>query len=921
VVLKKLVRKQSLFVTLGIIIVSIIAVITLTSTSYIYILLKDRLIEDMKHDSDLSIASLKENVTNLVAAYSENEYINLISNEMEQRRYFSIIVEDNNMGKILGKQPYLNGKVRDNNGNMIDFDANNSEHLKWLDMCFYSQKKALVTSSGNELGAISIYISDHYMKKELNEMIVFTLINAFVISLFLVLTLFISIRKFILKPISNITNVINHSDEDGVPIELVTENGSIEISTLSNTINGMIRSIKISRNDFNKQHEQLKAREKQLSLQGAAMKAASDGIVITDIKGNVNWVNPAFEKLTGYQFDEVLEQNIKILNSGLQSDSFYQNLWQTILSGNTWQGEQHNAHKDGHVYLEEETITPVLDEMGEIAHFVSVKRDITVQRQKEMQLQRTQKMDALGKLTGGVAHDFNNMLGVILGYAELLKDNLSSDAKLFKYASEIYHAGERGAKLTGKLLSFSRKKSSESEIVNINELLKEEQHMLEKTLTVSIKLVLDLYEDVWPVWVDASDLEDAILNMSINAMHAMSEGGQLTISTSNHHLALEEAQYLGLASGDYVLLMLTDTGRGMDEETQKLIFDPFFSTKGDKGTGLGLSQVYSFTRRVKGSIKVYSELGHGSRFVIYFPRYQDASNKQSENKKFDKAEDLSGNESILVVDDEHGLLDLTESILTNHGYRVLCAENAEQAMVLLETETVNLLLSDVIMPDMDGYQLAAKVSALYPAVKIQLASGFSETRHHGLVSNDLQQNMLYKPYNSQQLLQQVRAILDDSTRQENSQVTAMGAETIQTPIEWTESITTDIDEIDADHKKLLAILNRCQSGVINKKEDEFIKAILDELLDYTKDHFQREEVIMKVSGYPELEKHRDAHKVLIKQTNSLIGEYEQGLLSIQKVYIFLLDWLTDHIMEMDMDITPYAKGKEKEISQALEVHD
>ena len=758
--MKKLVRKQSLYVTLGIIIVSIIALITLFSSAYIYIQIKDRLIDDMERSSVLSIESLKENVTNLVASYSENEYINLISNEMQHRGYFAIIVEDDNMGKVLGKPSYFAGKIRDSNGIIIEFDAENAEHIKQLEACFYLQKQGLVTYTGQTLGAISICTSDQHITEELNEIIGFTVLNALAISLFMVLLLFLTIRNYILKPISNITNIINNSDEDGIPLEEVTEKGSIEISSLSNTINSMIGSIKGSRKKLREQHKQLKIREAQLSLQAAAMRAASDAIVIMDIKGEIIWVNPAFEELTGYLFHEIQGNNVSILKSGMQDSDFYQALWETILSGKSWFGELQNKRKDGSVYLEEENITPVQDETGEIIHFVSIKRDITLQRQKEMQLQRSQKMDALGKLTGGVAHDYNNMLGVIMGYAELLESSLSDQPDLAKYAYNIFHAGERGAKLTRKLLSFSRKQSTSFEITNINTLLKYEQDVLEKTLTVSIKLEFDLADELWPVWIDSSDLEDAIINMCINAMHAMPDGGQLTLSTANHQLAEEDAQFLGLAAGDYVMLMITDTGAGMDKEIQRQIFDPFFTTKGEVGTGLGLSQVYSFTQRAKGAIKVFSEDGEGSRFVLYFPRYCSADYIYGGNQPVIPTEDWSGNEAILVVDDESELLNLTHEVLSKNGYRVLCANGAEQALNILQTETVDLLLSDVIMPNMDGYQLAAKVLSLYPAIKIQLTSGFSDNRNHDLVSDELHRNILYKPYNSLQLLQCVRTVLD-----------------------------------------------------------------------------------------------------------------------------------------------------------------
>ena len=390
--------------------------------------------------------------------------------------------------------------------------------------------------------------------------------------------------------------------------------------------------------------------------------------------------------------------------------------------------------------------------------FVCSCLDITHQEQQEEQLRRSQKMQALGKLTGGIAHDYNNMLGVITGYAELLEQALNKQPKLAHYAHEIRYAGERGSKLTNKLLAFSRQKVPMANGLNLNDLLQNQQHMLEKSLTVRVKLVFDLADDLWHVCLDSSDLEDAVLNISINALHAMKTGGQLTIQTSNVQLDELSAGILQVDMGDYVLLSISDTGTGMDKNTKDKIFEPFFSTKGDMGTGLGLSQVYGFVERSDGAIKVYSEPGHGTRFTLYFPRHigSDSENQQTiTNNKID----LSGKETILVVDDEPALLGLTTEILGQQGYKVLCAENAKQALEIIEHESIDLLLSDVVMPEMDGYHLAAIVQEKYPNIKIQMASGFSDDRHVDIVDDTLHKNLLGKPFHSQTLLQRIRELL------------------------------------------------------------------------------------------------------------------------------------------------------------------
>ena len=396
---------------------------------------------------------------------------------------------------------------------------------------------------------------------------------------------------------------------------------------------------------------------------------------------------------------------------------------------------------DGRIKYVQEYSKTFYDNAEKPMYSIGAVQDISEQVKMEETLRRTQKMDALGKLTGGIAHDFNNMLGVIMGYSNLLEGALGEQPQLAKYAHEIHHAGERGAKLTKKLLAFSRKKNPDAKSVDLNALLHDLHNMLQKTLTARIKLLLDTEDDLWPVWVDDGELEDAIINISINAMHATKGNGKFTLRTRNEQISEIDAQGINLNPGDYVLLSLTDTGSGIDETIKERIFEPFFSTKGEKGTGLGLSQVYGFVESSKGTIKVYSEAGKGTQLMLYFPRYMEInSDKQQLEEK--KPTVLNGNETILVVDDEVALLNLTAEILETHGYQVIKAENGKRALEILGSEKIDLLFSDVIMPEMDGYQLAVIVQKKYPDVKIQLASGFADTRHKELVDTSLHQKLL-----------------------------------------------------------------------------------------------------------------------------------------------------------------------------------
>ena len=501
-----------------------------------------------------------------------------------------------------------------------------------------------------------------------------------------------------------------------------------------------------------------KKNKKQLALQSAALEATADGIVITDIDGNIQWVNPAYESLTGYSFSEVYGNNPRVLNSGKQEKKFFKKLWDTILSGETWTGELYNKRKDGHIYLEQQSITPVFDHDQKITNFVAIKRDISQQRKHEKELQQSQKMDALGKLTGGVAHDYNNMLGIIIGYSELLREKLPADSGLIKYVNAISTAGDRGVNLTNKLLTFSRQKSGDLSATNINDTLNENKLMLEKTLTARIKVVFELEDDLCNVFLDGNDFNDAVLNMSINAMHAMPGGGQLTISTSNITLDDNQAEQLDLTMGDYVLLTLKDSGTGMDSVTQQQIFEPFFSTKGDKGTGLGMSQVYGFVKGTNGTIAVDSKLGQGTQFNIYFPCYLEDENKTSLDSD-NMEQDLTGSESILIVDDEVVLLQLTTEILQKQGYKVFSANSAKQALDILAKQEVDLVLSDVIMPEKDGFQLALEIKELYPKIKIQHISGYNDIDNEVLKKQGFPE-AFKKPIEANVLLKNIKNIFD-----------------------------------------------------------------------------------------------------------------------------------------------------------------
>lgn len=494
---------------------------------------------------------------------------------------------------------------------------------------------------------------------------------------------------------------------------------------------------------------------------------SSIGLLLCKMNGDFVDINSACASIVGRTVDEALSLSYWDITPEKYAQQEQEQLDFLEKTGRYGPYEKEYIHADGH-------LVPVrlsgqfLEKDGSKFIWSSIE-DITKHKQAEsekehlqLELQQSHKMEALGKLTGGIAHEYNNMLGIIIGFSELLKDELKENPKLTKYASEIQNAGNRGAKLTSKLLTFSRQKVPEADSVNLNLLLQKQNHMLEKTLTVRINLILKLEENLWRVWLDAGDMEDVILNLCINAMHGMEGSGQLTIETSNQEINQLNAESLGITPGDYVLLSVTDTGCGIDAETQKKIFDPFFSTKGDKGTGLGLSMVYGFMHNSLGEIKVCSKLGEGTQFDLYFPRYFGSDGVQQLEEENNHKETLIGNETILVVDDEPSLLNLTREILSSHGFNVVLANNAKEALDILEHKSIDIMISDIIMPEMDGYQLSAIVKDKYPDVKIQLASGFSENYNMNMVDEELHQNLLTKPFSSQALLQKIYELIKDN---------------------------------------------------------------------------------------------------------------------------------------------------------------
>jgi PAS domain S-box-containing protein len=633
--------------------------------------------------------------------------------------------------------------------------------------------------------------------------------------------------------------------------------------------------------------------EKELNKLSIAVEQSPSAVIITDLNGIIEYVNPTYSEVTGYSRSEVIGESTKILHTEEKASGAYIEIANRLAAGNSWAGELIQRRKDGTEYIDYLKIGPLVDENGVTTNYICVTEDITVRKQNEKEteysklmlecvlhtvgeaiisinkegliimanqatadtwgysldalvgmdlcelmpekyreahrngmqrylssgeikvlnkriqleglrstgeifpmeilisdtnfkeermftaalrdvteresiekkMQRMQKMDAIGEISGGLAHDFNNLLGIIIGNLDLLSRKLEGESKLLERIGIVQKAAMRGAELTRRLLTFTRETPLSTSIVDVNLILTNIQGMIGKSLTSIISIETILSDDLWMVELDPGDLEDTIVNLSINSRDAMPDGGRLIFETRNTVLddtiILQKAK---IQPGEYVELMIRDTGVGMPKEVSECIFDPFFSTKGkNEGTGLGLSMVYGFVKRSKGQIYVYSEVNMGTTFKIYFPR----SVSVSQAKPLSHEEIViipKGTETILVVDDEKELVSVAEEILRELGYTIICAYNADEALKALAiNNSIDLVFSDVVMPGlMDGFELAAAVSTRYPDIKVLLTSGFTGKLKTSVNYKQWENNLLVKPYRRDQLAQKIRRALERS---------------------------------------------------------------------------------------------------------------------------------------------------------------
>ena len=503
-----------------------------------------------------------------------------------------------------------------------------------------------------------------------------------------------------------------------------------------------------------------KQAEAQKDRLTAAVEQSAESIVITNAEGVIEYINPAFERITGYSLADTLGNTPRMLKSGKQDEAFYSDLWRTIASGEIWRGQMVNKRQNGGFYTESNVISSVKDSAGKIVNYVAVKTDITRELIREEKSRQALKMEAIGQLAGGIAHDFNNQLSGILGYAEILIDSLNDEQQI-RDATLIKEGALRAADLTAQLLAFSHKGKALSSPVNIHKLIAEVADILAHSISKQVTIKQALHADPETTLGDPNQLQNVLLNLAINARDAMPDGGELIFDTAVAELDEDflRDHPMEVPPGTYLMITVSDNGCGMDAETQKHIFEPFYTTKAvGKGTGMGLASVYGTIHNHKGVINVYSEIGHGTTFRIYLPLIDDAhSQEQIESK----SQPIAGTARILLVDDEELIRKFATRALERLGYHVISCSNGKEAVDCYAESwrEIDLVLLDMIMPVMGGREAFARMKEINPEVLTVLSSGYSINGEAQTILDAGVKAFIRKPYQLIELSEKVAEVL------------------------------------------------------------------------------------------------------------------------------------------------------------------
>lgn len=507
-----------------------------------------------------------------------------------------------------------------------------------------------------------------------------------------------------------------------------------------------------------------KAADETLRKLSQVAEQSPAAIVITDITGTIEYVNPRFAQLTGYSAAEVTGRNPSILQSGETPHAVYTDLWRTIMAGDVWEGDFCNKSKSGELFWEHSTISPLRGREGHITHFIATKENITDKKNMLEHLLHSQKMESIGQLAGGIAHDFNNILSIINGYTCLMNLETSAEHPQKEYISFIQDASARAAELTQALLAFSRKQVMDTKVQNINIVLTDTIKLIERTTCDDI--IFRMFFEVDPLItdVDSTQLGHVLINISNNAIDAMPHGGELTILSTRRSIDENFIKKKGFGvTGDYAVIEISDTGTGMDAETLKQVFDPFFTTKNiGKGTGLGMAMAFGIIKQHKGFIDVHSSVGSGTVLTLFLPLLASVEKCLDTCDRVTAEPLLHGTETILLAEDDPSVRDIMRKILSNHGYTVIVAEDGMDAEEKFynHADSVDLLFFDLIMPHKNGLDAWTAIRHARPDIKVLFNSGYSSTILHAKDADYADAAFLTKPVLPKTLLAKIREILD-----------------------------------------------------------------------------------------------------------------------------------------------------------------
>lgn len=511
----------------------------------------------------------------------------------------------------------------------------------------------------------------------------------------------------------------------------------------------------------------VKMEEERLIL-SVAMDQAAESIVITDKEGAILYVNPAFENLTGYSRREAIGQKPNILKSGFHGSFFYEEMWNRLKQGLIWKGYFRNKSRDGDMFEEEASISPVFDRSGEIRYFVAVKKDVTHERKMESLLRKSQKLEAIGTLAGGIAHDFNNILFPIIGFSELLSNRYEKGSDEKRYIINILSAASRARDLVHQILTFSRQNEEEKKPVRIdliiNEVLKLLRASIPATIEIRTKIEPEIEKTNLTVFADPTKIHQLIMNLGTNAFHSMeNKGGVLKISLEAVELDekdIDRSLMPDIKLGKYLKLVVSDTGDGISQDVIEKIFDPYFTTKlQGKGTGLGLATVHGIVKSCRGFLRVFSEKGKGSSFNTYLPIAKESDNS-NENLLSERIK--GGKEHILVVDDEELIVEVMGGTLKGLGYKTTLRTSSLEAFEAFKAapDAYDLLVTDHTMPNMTGLELARKVHSIRKDFPVIICSGFTGTVKMEKNINKEISAFIMKPVLKKDLAAAVRKAID-----------------------------------------------------------------------------------------------------------------------------------------------------------------